>query len=54
MAILGKIFPKILKECSFPGIWQFLILKALKDIKKTKKLKKANEGLKGHFEGQRA
>ena len=29
MASLGKIFPKILKECIFSGIWQFLILMAL-------------------------
>ena len=54
MASLGQIFPKTLKECIFSGICQFLILMALKDIKKTKKLKKANEGLKGHSEGQRA
>ena len=54
MASLGKIFPKTLKECIFSGILKFFILVALKDIKKPKKLKKANEGLKGHFEGQRA
>ena len=54
MASLGKIFPKILKEFIFSGIWEFFIIMALKDVKETKKLKKANEGLKGHSEGQRA
>ena len=36
MGSLGKIFPKIPNEYIFSGIWQFLILMALKDIKKTK------------------
>ena len=43
MASLGKIFPKILKECIFYGIWQFLMLMALKDIKKAIRIEKGQQ-----------